>query len=275
VLRLSPNISDAEIAEYYLKRMEKFGARFLHGYPSAIASFAHAIKKANLSVTFKLQSVLFASEAVYLWEREIVEEVFGCRVFSHYGNAEKVVLSAECEYSTLYHCLPQYGITEIDPETNEIIATSFLSYVNPFIRYRTTDVALLADSDICPDCGREYFPVFKRVEGRLEDFIVSSNGSVLSPAVITHPFKDLKTLKETQLIQKTTDKLILKAVVWENSDPDLIDAELGKLCGDLKEIIGNIDVKPEIVPQIERNKMGKFRWIISEVSKGALGVGLR
>ena len=275
ILRLSPHICNKQIVEYYLEKMKKFKARFLHGYPSAIASFAYAIKKYGLTVPFKLQSVLFASETVYSWEREVVEEVFDCRVFSHYGNAEQVVLAAECEDNTLYHCLPQYGITEIDPDTNEIIATGFLNYVTPFIRYRTTDVASLPISEGCPNCGRQYFPIFKKVEGRLEDFIISPNGTMIAPAVITHPFKDLKTIKETQLIQKSVHELLLRAVTWENSDPEVTNTELAQLCYNLKQIIGDMNIETQIVSEIERNKAGKFRWIISEVSKGSLETGLK
>jgi phenylacetate-CoA ligase len=274
VLRLSPKISDKETVVYYIENMKRFGSRFLHGYPSAIASFAHAIKNFGLAVPFTLQSVLFASETVYSWEREITEEVFNSRIFSHYGNAERVVLAAECENSDLYHCIPQYGITEINSETNEIVATGFLNYVNPFIRYCTTDVAFLEEHNSCSHCGRQYFPVLKRIEGRLEDFIVSPDNTLIAPAVITHPFKDLKTIKETQIIQDSFNHLILRLVVFKNVDRKKVDDEVFLLCDSLKQIIGNIDIETEFVTEIERNKSGKFRWIISDVSKGLLEKGL-
>ena len=125
ILRFSPKISDKNIVSYYLNEIRKFGGIFLHGYPSAIATFASIIKKENLRVPFALKAVLFASEAIYQWERDITEDVFGCRTFGHYGMTEKVVLAAECEQSHFFHCIPQYGITEIDDETNEIIGTGF------------------------------------------------------------------------------------------------------------------------------------------------------
>ena len=158
-LRLSPCVDSKETAEYYLRRIKKFKSNFIHGYPSAIASFAYIIKNYNLPVTFQLKAVLFASETVYDWGKKIVGDVFNCRVFSHYGMAEQVTLAAECEASSYYHCMPQYGITEIHPKTNEIIGTGFLNYINPLIRYRTTDIAS-APASRC-DHVDEYYPVLK------------------------------------------------------------------------------------------------------------------
>ena len=98
---------------------------------------------------------------------------------------------------------------------------------------------------------------------------------MIAPAVITHPFKDLKTIKETQLIQKSVHELLLRAVTWENSDPKVTNTELAQLCYNLKQIIGDINIETQIVSEIERNKAGKFRWLISEVSKGLLETGLK
>jgi len=276
VLRLSPLIDSKEKAIYYLKKIQNTGAKFLHGYPGAITSFAYAIKRYRLTVPFKLRAILFASEAIYDWERELVQEVFNCRVFSHYGMAEKVVLAAECEHSHQYHCIPQYGITEIDPDTHEIIGTGFLNYANPFIRYRTTDIASIPISSKCKKCGRNYYPVFAKVEGRLEDFIITPEGALIAPAVITHPFKDLKTIKDTQVVQESPDRVTIRAVPWEKGDLQLFETELTRLCQDLQEILGvSMQVKGEMTEEIKRPKSGKFKWIRSEVSRDSLEKGIK
>lgn len=271
VLRLSPLIDSKETASHYLEKMRLFGAKFLHGYPGAIASFAYTIKRCGLPVSFKLKAVLFASEAIYEWERALVQEVFNCRVFSHYGMAEKVVLAAECEHSYHYHCLPQYGVTEVDSDTHEIIGTGFLNHANPFIRYRTTDIASMPISRGCEECGRNYYPVFAKVEGRLEDFIVTPQGTMIAPAVITHPFKDLKAIKDTQVVQESLDSVILRAVPWDKDDLQLFEAEISKLCQDLQEILGvGMQVKGEMTEEIERPKSGKFKWIQSAISNDSI-----
>ncbi len=264
VIRLSPRINNISTVKYYLRIIEKYNSNFLHGYPGVIANFAFFIKKHEIKLPFQLKAVLFASETVYEWEREIVSDVFNCRVFSHYGLSEKVILAGECEQSSYYHCLPQYGITEIDPDTKEIIGTGFLNKITPFIRYRTTDVA----SEIlqsCNHCEREYYPILKNIEGRIEDFIVSNNG-LISPAIITHPFKNLKNIKNTQIVQESKKNIILRILPWDKRN-SAYDAELLWLKKELQKILGK-DIKIEIeeVEEIDKTKSGKFKWIISNVN---------
>jgi phenylacetate-CoA ligase len=276
VLRFSPQIGDKDTVSYYLRRMEQFGASFLHGYPSVIAIFASMIKKYCLSVPFKLKAVFLASEAIYPWEREVIQEIFNCKTFSHYGTAEMVILAGECEYEDHYHSLPQYSIIEIDSNTNEIIGTSLLNDINPFIRYRTTDIASQAIYSSCDKCGRNYFPVFQNIEGRLEDFIITPNNVPISPAVITHPFKDFKTIKNTQIIQKSLNHTVLKIVPWSDYIPERLEAETRQLRQGLQRILGyDMKIEVQIVEFLQLPKSGKFKWIISEVSKDSLEKGIR
>jgi len=274
ILRFSPKINSQEFVQYYLKKMQKFDSAFLHGYPSTISFFAQIIKKYELKVPFKLKAILFASESIYSWQKEITNEVFNCRIFSHYGQAEKVALAGECENSNYYHFIPQYSFIEIDDETNEIIGTNFLNYVNPFIRYKTTDIASKPIMFSCNECRRKYYPVFSRVEGRLEDYIITPEGSYISPAVITHPFKKIKTIKNTQIIQKSLDYIKVNVVPWNDCASDLLKSELLELCQGLHNILGsNTKIVTNIVDSIQHSKSGKFKWIISDVSKDLLQTG--
>ena len=272
VMRLSPYLDDKRVAQCYLKKIKSFGAKFIHGYPSLIASFAHMVQKHSLKVPFKLKATFFVSETVYDWERVIVQEVFNCRVFAHYGQTEHVATATECEHSHYYHFIPQYGITEIDSDTHEIVATSFLNFVNPFIRYRTTDIVSSPVLSKCEYCRRNYFPIVERVEGRLMDFVVTPQGALVSPTLINFPFKDLRTIKDSQVIQTSVHHIILRVVPYGKN---VSKAELQRLYQNLQKILGSdIQIKAEVVDEIERLKSGKFRFIISEVSKGLIEKGL-
>ena len=78
----------------------------------------------------------------------------------------------------------------------------------------------------------------------------------------------MKTIKNTQIIQKNTEKIILRIVSLENTNKDLLNKEIQFLSQELKKIIGEkIKIIPEVINEIELSLSGKFKWIISEISK--------
>ena len=78
----------------------------------------------------------------------------------------------------------------------------------------------------------------------------------------------MKTIKNTQIIQKTLENIILRIVPLENTNKDLLNEEIQFLSQELKKIIGNkTKIIPEIVNEIELSPSGKFKWIISDISK--------
>lgn len=264
LLWLSPVDINKERAKECLKALEKYKVKFLHGYPSAIAVFASVIRHFGIPVKVNLRSVLFASEIVYEWERRIVEEVFSCRVFSHYGMGEKVVLAGECEKSSDYHAFPQYSFVELDEKTNEIIGTSFLNYVNPFIRYKTTDVAGTVQWEGCKLCGRNYYPIIKGIEGRQEDLVLTPEGTFISPAVLTWPFKVLNGVKETQIYQEAVDRMVVRVLPWHKADQEVVEKDKRRMLEGLRRIVGDgMVIVFEEVDEIPRTSVGKFQWVIS------------
>lgn len=113
-----------------------------------------------------------------------------------------------------------------------------------------------------------YYPIFDSTEGRLEDFIVTQEGALIPPAIVTHSFKDLKSIKNTQIIQETPDKIILRVVPVEDVNKNYMDKVIRYLSQELKIIIGEkIKIIPEVVNEIVLSPSGKFKWIILDISK--------
>lgn len=265
-IRLSPLIKSVQQAEYYLKIMKESRIPYIHGYPSAIASLAKIVHEYGLDADrIHVKAVLLASEAVYHWQIELIEKVFRAKTFSFYGMTEHVALAAWCEYSRKYHFVPQYGFVEIDPKTGEIIGTGFLNYAVPFIRYRTTDVAVNWSYTSKCKCGRNYFPIVDNIAGRFGDVLIDSNGIIISPTVITHPLKDLKTVNAVQIIQEDYEYIIVKLEPIPSLD--ISKAEVEIIINHLKRLLGS-DARIEVhIENIPRGLTGKFKWIISRVAR--------
>ena len=175
----------------YIKRIRRFKTKFIASYPSTIYFLSRYIKENNLGKVRDIKAVFCHGEPVYDWEKELIEEIFQCRLYDIYGHGEKSVLAGTCEKSYYYHVFSEYGIVEIvDEDGNvvtdegkpgEIVVTGLHSYVFPFIRYRTGDIGVYS-GEKC-ECGRGY-PLIKRIVGRKNDFLVSRNGGLVHLAEI-------------------------------------------------------------------------------------------
>jgi phenylacetate-CoA ligase len=134
--------------------------------------------------------VILGSEMVHDFQRRMVEEVLGARVFNHYTHWERAASILECEQGRL-HAQLDYGEVEIlDDEgqpvppgvTGEIVATGFYNLAMPLLRYRTGDLARRS-AEPCP-CGRS-FPVVDHIEGRVGDLLRCSDGSLTATSALS------------------------------------------------------------------------------------------
>ncbi|GAH54989.1 unnamed protein product, partial [marine sediment metagenome] len=84
----SQHMTDKTLPEY-IEKIRKFKPDFIQAYPSAITILARFMKKNNIEPFSSVKALLCGSENLYPWQRELLEEVFQCRVYSWYGHAEQ------------------------------------------------------------------------------------------------------------------------------------------------------------------------------------------
>jgi phenylacetate-CoA ligase len=255
-----------ELMPIYLERIRAFRPRFIQAYPSSVTLLARHMVERGERPPEGLKAVLCGSENLYPWQRELIEAAFRCRVFSWYGQSENVCLAGECEYDTRLHVFPQYGITELvdkrgapvaEPGARgEIIATGLIGRGTPLIRYRTMDVAVLGDR--CELCRRPY-ALLERIEGRLQEFLITTTGRPISMAAINMHSPVFDNVQQFRFYQDTPGKAVLKIVPkpsfsWEQDEPSIL-AELALKVGE------GLQLGLELVPEIPRTRTGKFRFL--------------
>lgn len=252
---------------YYFEKLSKDKIKFIEGYPSTIYILALYLKKSGR--TFPMQAVLTSSETLFPIQRQAIENAFSCKVFDFYGMAERVVYASECDRHEGHHLNMDYGITEFLDSNNrpveagclgKIVATSIHNFAMPLIRYQTNDSCALK-TQRC-SCGRE-FPLMDDVATKNEAIISLRDGRLISPSVLTHPFKPMKNIIESQIIQEDLDLLVVKLVVNEkfskNEEKILIKA--------FKERLGNeVDIEIEYLDFIPKTENGKFKWVVSRIT---------
>lgn len=256
-----------EHLRHYVAELDRIAPEFIDSYPSAVYTLAQFMKEQGLRLRRPLKSIVTSSETLLEHQREVIEEVFGCRVFDQYGNAEAVSFVSQCEHGT-YHSNPEYGLIEVldehgNParpgEPGEIVCTGFLNRAMPLIRYRIGDSAVISDERCA--CGRA-FPVVKQLLGRVDDIIVTPEGHRVGR--LDPIFKGLVSIKETQIVQESLQLIVLKIVPDRGFDQGVAD----QLVEELRKRVGHtIQVQVEILDSIPRTKAGKFKAVVSRVKR--------
>ena len=216
-----------------------------------------------------MKAVLSSSETLFDYQREAIEKAFQCKMFDFYGMAERAVFATECNYHSGHHLNMDYGITEfvdgddlpVTPGTlGRIVATSLHNYAMPFIRYQTNDACSLKKERTC-GCGRG-FPLMDDVATKNESIISLPDGRLISPSVLTHPFKPMHNIKASQIIQEQIDELKVKIVKGEQYSR--LDETM--LLNAFRDRLGDaIMVNIQYVEKIAQEASGKFKWVVSKI----------
>jgi phenylacetate-CoA ligase len=255
--------------DHFLERIRSRRPRMLFGYPSALAFIARHAEHRGLDMTDLGVAVAFVtSEKLYDHQRQEIERVFGCRVANGYGGRDAGFVAHECPASNLHISAEDIIVETIDAKgaptppgsPGEIVVTHLATGEYPFIRYRTGDVGVLG-TERCA-CGRG-LPVLREIEGRTTDFVVAENGTVMHGLALIYVLRDLPGLKSFKIVQESLTRTRVLLVPDENFDAgslDLIKAGFRARLGP------QVDVQTEIVPQLQAERSGKFRYVVSHVA---------
>ena len=232
--------------------IEKFGATFVMGYPSAIYLFAQMLEKANRKMRF--DCVVYYAENCSPEEKAYIERVLGCPVESYYGHTERACFAEIRDSGCVFN--DYYGLTELLPtETaNEyrIVCTGFLSKKMPLIRYATDDVVQINEKGAMRLVGHK----------RSEVHLISKNGQKVFKGAMTLHVEELKKIKRYQYVQNEPGKAALCIVPEEK----MTDAEIARV----KEYItrrceGLLDIEIKFVDELQLTTRGKYNWAVNNI----------
>ena len=169
------------------ENIKSFEARCIVGIPTQVLSIVRSEVGASIGRGV-IQSVLLSTDYVPRVIIKAIENVWGCRVFNHYGMTETGLGGGvECEALDGYHLReadlyfeivnPETGKICHNGERGEVVFTTLTRHGMPLIRYRTGDISRIIGTP-CP-CGS----ILKRMEtvkGRWKGSVRVSPDHVLS-----------------------------------------------------------------------------------------------
>ena len=193
------------------------------------------------------------------------------RVYSWYGQSERVILAGECEHNSSYHIFPFYGIVELldkdgevieEPgQRGEIVGTGFLNTIAPFIRYRTGDIGMYDDFITCK-CERSYRRL-KTVEGRKQDYIITGTGKKvpLTAFVFGQHFRAFEKLYKMQLYQDKAGEITVRIIPkgsYSTTDEEEIRRKMSNA------VDGDILINFDSVKEVQKTASGKELFLIQK-----------
>jgi phenylacetate-CoA ligase len=272
-LILSSDHLEANYMPQYLDALRKWQPAFIQAFPSAIFPLAKWLSvHPEPDITSRIKGIMLYSENVYQYQVELLKQVFNCPVLKHYGHSERVLMAASMPDDDRCFFWPQYGHFELVNEQGqiittpgvlgEIVGTSFDNRVMPFIRYRTGDLAILSDRP--SHTSLQGYPVVERIEGRLQEFLVTRDHRLIS--ICTMGAAHFGVLAQMDSIQ------------YEQSEPGIFDLKVvaGRILdtterGSIERAIvektqGSCEVRIREVAQIQRTARGKHVMLIQHLN---------
>ena len=249
-----------ENAHHQIDRIERFDPIYMHGYVSAIYTLARTLLDEGKTLKApRLKAVITESEKLYDFQKEAMEEAFGCPVLEHYGSVEFGNIS-QPDPDGNKRINEDLFVVERD-EQGEAVITSLFSHAFPFLRYKLGDLIEFED-EIKP--GLPY-KSFKSIVGRTVDMIpVAAGGSVHGVALAHLVDPHLDEVLKFQFHQTALDQFVLR-IIPKTKLSDSVKATIRK---DMAGLLGK-DTKVEIleVDHINPAESGKFRWVISDITQ--------
>ena len=217
----------------------------------------------NIKLTFKPVAIFPTSETLTDTGRELLERVFGCKVYDQYASSEGAPFITECQNQNLHLELSSGYFEHISDDSDEVLVTSFTTNGTPLIRYRIGDSIKYETGDKKCTCGMES-PIVKEIQGRQLDFLYTATGAKINSANVANLFKNLpNALIRAQTIQDKMGEIIILLEVDEKKykkdyDEVLLNEFLHKFGKGTEVIIKHVN-------EIPREKSGKFRIVKNNV----------
>jgi phenylacetate-CoA ligase len=255
--------------------LNKIKPEFLFGYPSVVYDVSKIIKNnITLQLELSLKGIILASEKLFDFQIELIEDTFNTKVYSYYGHSERLVLAYKCSSCNNYIVDPMYGYAEIVDENNinitekgktgKIIGTGFHNLVMPLIRYDTNDESRYA-SKLCENCQKSNSIIFGDIEGRTSDYIMGYDGRRISITgiIFGQHLKEFNKISKFQLIQSEPGNIDFN-IVAEDKLSNKEEAMLKKKIEIASD--NTISVNIMYVDDIEKTPTGKFKYLKQNIN---------
>jgi phenylacetate-CoA ligase len=268
----TPVVSDVDLdARGFLSAIEQFHSTVIFGYTRSLFRLSKELQLQK-DVSGKGIKILFLA-AEYLPDamRNDLEQIWNCRVHTHYGLTEMGLgVAVECSAMNGYHfneadllveiINPRTGEPAGKGEEGELVFTTLNNEAMPLIRYRTHDISRLIEES-CP-CGAATLLKIDKVKKRLESIIAIGDGYEMYPALFDDVLFEVPGLIDYQVLvtgEGNRDRLDFKIEMIEEREDRISEIKLKLLSAPI--IAKNIAAGKMVEPRIETVAWGALKTV--------------
>ena len=247
----------------------------LFGHAHSLYMLAEFLRARGEGAGFRARGIISTAMSLHTWERQTIEAVFGCPVTNRYGCEEVSLIACECERHEGLHINADGVYVEVlradgtpagPGESGSVVVTDLVNQAMPLLRYQVGDTAVASDRT-CP-CGRG-LPLLESLEGREADYVLTSEGRLISGISLTENFAVvLPGVAQLQIVQEELDRFTFRIVRGRGFGP----ASLESLARLVAERFGqDVTYRCEFLERIPPEPSGKYRFCLSKVPKSFVG----
>ena len=266
-IRFSPFSMDNVNMKILVRKLIDYNPLYIHGYPSAIEELSDYFRKHKCKIQ-NLKGIMLISENIYDYQKEKIEKIFNCKVYSFYGHSERVIFASMLDDLDGYFAHPAYGITELIDKNHKVIArpeklgelvgTGFINKAMPLLRFRTADFSSWGHQN-----SENCFPKLNKIKGRWsQEYLIGKNGKKISLTALNMHSKVFTKIKKIQYIQNKigliTLNLIPEVNFTVNDEKDILNQYAEKLGREF-------EIKTRYVSSLKKTRAGKVRFLIQNL----------
>lgn len=259
----------------FIADIRAFRPTMLYGYPSSMTLIAQRAEKRAVRLDDLGTRVAFCTaEQLYPHQADVLRRVFGCPVADGYGGRDSGFIAHDCPKGRSHITAEEIVVEVVDERgqplppgvPGDVVVTHLSSTGFPFIRYKNGDIAVLDDGQCA--CGRG-LPLLKEVRGRSNDVLLAEDGSMVHPVAIAMVLRIMAGVNGFKVIQETLQHCRLQLVTDERFQRPTSEA---KVRDTVRARLGaGVRLDIEYVDAIEPERTGKYRYVVSKVSKHQAG----
>ena len=205
VIHDSSNLSEVKIEKFLTDLEKDRSKKSVIIFASTLAAITKYIETKRRSTVAKVESFITLSESLDYTTKKLAKNQFGTTVISRYSNQELGIMAQqECDSDEFVLNVGSYVFEFLDLEEDKpvepgnpgrIVVTDLFNRAMPMIRYDTGDIGIRKPTK------KNELPRLLTVEGRLVDFIYSSQGELISPYIINNSMCEFQDISQYQFIQ--------------------------------------------------------------------------